>query len=132
MLVKIFDEAEKNGVELYGECFSWKPSLAQLQTDSISYMINGEISSEVLAWFSWTAIEKTERRLDVLSFKALHNFSKAKLLIQILYYCFSIWCCQFSIQKHMVFTSVSPISPKAGIYFNFLYYFWSIFMLSSY
>ena len=72
--------------------FSWKPSLQQLQTDNISYMINGEISSEVLALFSWTTIEKIERRLDVLSFKALHNFSKAKLLIQIFYYCIVFIC----------------------------------------
>lgn len=53
MLVKIFDEAGKNGVGLkfMENASSWKPSLAQMQTDSISYMINSEISSEVLAWF---------------------------------------------------------------------------------
>jgi len=63
MLVKIFDEAGKNGVALkfMENASSWKPSLAQMQTDSISYMINSEISSEVLAWFSWTVIDKIEQ-----------------------------------------------------------------------
>lgn len=128
MLVKIFDEAGKNGVALkfMENASSWKPSLAQMQTDSISYMINSEISSEVLAWFSWTVIDKIEIRLDVPSFKALYNFSKAKLLILILYYCIVF---QFGVANFQ-YRSCKPNFSSGRNILELFYYFWPIFMLS--
>lgn len=91
-LSKYLVKQERMVLKFTENASSWRTSLAQLQTDIISYMINGQISSEVLAWFSWTAIEKITGRVDVPSFKALFNFSIGQTINpdSLLLYSFSV------------------------------------------
>jgi len=131
-LSKYLVKQERMVLKFTENASSWRTSLAQLQTDSISYMINGQISSEVLAWFSWTAIEKITGRVDVPSFKALFNFSIGQTINpdSLLLYSFSVWCCQSSINKHMVSYVCKPNFLSGRNILDLLFYFWSIFLLS--